>query len=382
MKGRIFNVLQYEFKPITNENLHFSENNIILGLNHKSIKDWAYIMHDKDVYTEEDVIRIKEFYGVDIVVGSLKNKHWHIVLRFDGAVDTSVIAKWFGVPENFIHVPKGKNSFVDCVDYLTHSDQKQQALGKYLYPDENVKSNFDWKTAVKKYRDNKIKFGRDVDEKTMMRYAVLYDGKNLATCRAENPLLYMEDYKELKRLRLEYLSNQKPPDFRLNYYITGGAGEGKGLMSRSIARNMYPDLQYDEDIFFETGSDGATFENYDGQPVIIWNDCRSFELLKILGGRGNVFTVFDTKPTAQRQNIKYSSLILCNAVNIVNSVQPYEDFLNGLAGEYTDKHGNEYKSEDKNQSYRRFPAIINLRYSDFDIMVNKGFVGNGKSFEI
>ena len=107
----------------------------------------------------------------------------------------------------------------------------------------------------------------------------------------------------------------------------------------------------------------------------------AFDLLTVLGSRGNVFNVLDTHPTKQRQNIKYGSINLCNTVNIINSVQSYIEFLDGLAGEYTTKGGEVIKSEDKNQSYRRVPFIINLHESDFDLLVNRGFMEHNKNFQ-
>lgn len=140
-------------------------------------------------------------------------------------------------------------------------------------------------------------------------------------------------------------------------------------------------FQYDDDydIFFEVGAKGAPFEGYDGQPVIIWNDRRAYDLLQELNGRGNVFNVFDSHPTKQRQNIKYGSINLCNEVNIVNSVQPYAEFLDGLAGEYEDKNGNKRGVEDKGQSYRRFPFMVIVHEEDFDFMINKGFIVGEKA---
>lgn len=101
--------------------------------------------------------------------------------------------------------------------------------------------------------------------------------------------------------------------------------------------------------------------------MIIWNDCRSFELFNLLGSRGNIFNVFDIHPQNIRQNVKYSSTNLINKVNIVNSVQSYQEFLNGLAGEY-----DTYKAEDKSQSYRRFPIIALLRQNDISVLLNRG----------
>ena len=66
---------------------------------------------------------------------------------------------------------------------------------------------------------------------------------------------------------------------------------------------------------------------------------------------------------------------LINTVNIVNSVQDYQEFLDGFAGEYTDKSGNVHYAEDKGQSYRRFPIIMPLHSDDIDILFSKYFTG-------
>ena len=381
---------------------HTSLEVIMEGVSHKSITKWAYVLHDKDVYTKEDVekeiARLKKEYKkchnalmiteeeyiathAKAKIGALKNKHWHVALYCDSAVSADTIAKWFGLPTNMLEFPKGRGAFMECVEYLTHEAEKQQALGKYRYPDEEVTANFDWRSELDKFQQSRLRSGKPLSDRDNQRYAVLYDGKTLRQCIAEDKIGYMKDIDKLKKYRLEYITNQKPPKTRINYYICGKGGVGKGLISRAIARSLYPEYKDDEDIFFEVGAKGVAFDGYDGQPVIIWNDRRAIDLLQELNGRGNVFNVFDTHPTRQKQNVKYASVNLCNAVNIVNSVEGYFDFLNGLAGEYQTKDGKTVQAEDKGQSYRRFPFLIPLHEQDFDILLNRGFMDNTNQFE-
>ncbi len=378
MRARVFNVMQYVNHPETGKPL-LDEDTIKIALSHKTIKQWAYVLHDKDVYSEAD-----ELADPNHKQGNKKPPHWHIVMNCSNAIEIGVIAKWLGIAENFVDVPKGMGAgkFLDCVEYLTHESVKQQELGKYRYDDSEIKSSegFEWRLKLNKRNENRAKYGKDLDEKHQMMYDVLYTGKTLRQCMKDR-LLYMEIFEKLQKLRLQYISNQKPPKTRINYYICGNGGIGKGLMSRALARSLYPQYDDDEDIFFEVGAKGAPFEGYDGQPVIIWNDRRAIDLLTELNGRGNVFNIFDTHPTKQRQNVKFSSICLCNTVNIVNSVQDYIDFLEGLSGGYTDKSGEKHNAEDKGQSYRRFPFIIPLHTEDFDLLLNRGFVENTSNFE-
>ena len=378
MKARIFNIMQYVNHPETGEPL-LNEDTIKIALAHQTIKQWAYILHDKDVYSQAD-----ETNDPNHKQGDVKPPHWHIVIQCKGAVEIGTIAKWFRIAENFVDIPKGAGAgkFLDCVEYLTHESFKQQELGKHRYDNEEVHSNFEWREKLDRRNENKAKYGKDLSDKDQMRYDVLYRGKTLRQCIAEDKLLYMDNIESLKKLRMEYIGNQQPPTTRMNYYVTGRGGVGKGLLCRALARNLFPDMDDDEDIFFEVGAKGAAFEGYDGQPVIIWNDRRAIDLLQELNGRGNVFNVFDTHPTKQKQNIKYGSVNLCNVVNIVNSVQPYLEFLDGLAGEYKDKDGNTVKSESdqKGQSYRRFPFMIVIHEEDFGVYLNKGFIESTKNY--
>lgn len=380
-KHTVLEVMQFE-TDLTGSKL-IDETQIIQGLAHKSIKEYAYIRHDKD--SDKD--------------GNLKRPHWHVVIKLKPLQDIETVAKWFNVPPQQIEIPSSpsltyakKFVFFDKVQYLTHEAENQQKKGKYRYPDEDVKfvfvqfQNFrnfiDYYTEEKiKYDANRAKYGRDISPKEELRYDVRYEGLTLRQAQERNRFLYIEDMEKLKKLRMDYISDCKPPVTRINYYIQGSASVGKGLISRAIARSLFPQYTEDEDIFFMVGGKGAAFEGYDGQPVIIWNDRRAIDLLQELNGRGNVFNVFDTHPTKQRQNVKYGSINLCNAVNIVNSVQPYVEFLDGLAGEYKDKDGNLQEVEDKGQSYRRFPFMIVLHEEDFDLLLNKGFIENTKDFE-
>ena len=375
LTSRIFAIMQYEYNPETGKPL-ISLDIIKIALAHKTISKYAYVYHNKDKYTKED-----EEKNPKHKAGDVKPPHYHIVIEMKVLTPLETIANWFCVENQYVEMKKGRGAFLDCVQYLTHEHENQVALGKHRYKDKEICANFDFRTELDKYLAQKIKYGKCITDKEQMRLNVLLNGMTLIQCQEENALLYSEDMEKLKKLRLQYLYNQNPPTTRINYYISGRGGLGKGLCSRALARSLFPDLKNDDEIFFIVGDSKATFEGYDGQPVIIWDDMRAFDLLTVLGSRGNVFNVLDTHPTKQRQNIKYGSINLCNTVNIINSVQSYIEFLDGLAGEYTTKGGEVIKSEDKNQSYRRVPFIINLHESDFDLLVNRGFMEHNKNFQ-
>ena len=368
LRRKIFNIMQYLKHPDTGEELinELVVKQALEVLKAKEGMKYAYILHDKD--RKED--------------GTLKPPHYHIVLSFKNIVSITEIAKAFRIETQYVSVPKAhkwRNAFLDCVEYLTHSEEKQQELGKYLYDDSEVFANFDWKTAIELEKNKKT--NAEKAEILESWVAMVANGEmTLDDCRKEDRVLFIKNQPLIERAHSDYLAKLKIPGLRINYYVYGGGGTGKGLMSRAIARSLYPNLT-DEEAFFEIGSDRVLFDSYRGQPCIIWNDFRAGDLINALGGRGAVFETFDTIPTTRRQNVKYGSTKLFNSINIVNSVDDYETFLNGLAGEYTDKNGNFHESEDKNQSYRRFPIIIPINSDSFDILINKGFYQQNREFQ-
>ncbi len=377
-KWRIFNVMQYEKHPETGETLLTEEQIRVALLSHRTVKRWAYICHDKDVYSALD-----EEQNSDHKAGEIKPRHWHIVLECGSNVEIGVVARWLGVAENFVETAKGAGAFLDCVQYLTHEQEKQQLLGKRLYADSEVKSNFEFRAELDKRAENRAKYNRDLNLKERIRMEVLLNGMTLRQVIDKYPYEFQQDFAYLERCRIRYISKIAPmPRRRINYYVEGSGGIGKGLISRALARALIDrdNLLKDDEIFFEVGADRTSFEGYDGQPVLIWNDCRASTLLTKLDGRENVFNVFDPHPADIQQNIKYGSIRLNNEINIVNSVQTWKEFLDELAAEYK-RNGQIHKAEDKRQSYRRFPFFLVLHEEDYDLGMNKGVFDGTREFE-
>ena len=377
-KWRIFNVMQYEKHPETGETLLTEEQIRVALLSHRTVKRWAYICHDKDVYSALD-----EEQNSDHKAGEIKPRHWHVVLECGSNVEIGVVARWLGVAENFVETAKGAGAFLDCVQYLTHEQEKQQLLGKRLYADSEVKSNFEFRAELDKRAENRAKYNRDLNLKERIRMEVLLNGMTLRQVIDKYPYEFQQDFAYLERCRIRYISKIAPmPRRRINYYVEGSGGIGKGLISRALARALIDrdNLLKDDEIFFEVGADRTSFEGYDGQPVLIWNDCRASTLLTKLEGRENVFNVFDPHPADIQQNIKYGSIRLNNEINIVNSVQTWKEFLDELAAEYK-RNGQVHKAEDKKQSYRRFPFFLVLHEEDYDLGMNKGVFDGTREFE-
>ena len=396
--AKVFNIVQYIKHPITGERL-LDRNTIEEVLaSYKLIKEFGYILHDSDFYTEEDEvseleslkdeweklpkkknkIKLENYIKKNHykIAGNKKAPHWHIVLRFDRNMQIETIAKWFGISMQYVELPKGRQSFLDCIQYLTHESEKEQKAGKYRYDDSKVIANFDWRARLDELKKKREKYGSK-SEKEYYRNAVCYNGLSIKELIKENKEAYLKDMNFLDKCRGKYLSEiADMPSYRINIYVNGKGGVGKNTMCKALAKALFPDV---DDCFFEIGGQNTTFDGYDGQPVVIWNDFRSIDLITRFG-RGEVFDIFDTHPTGAKHNVKYSSVKLVNPINIINGIEDYQVFLDGISGEYTDKNGNQRIAENKDQSYRRFPIIISLKEESFSVLLNKGYLNSTRDF--
>ncbi len=171
-KIRQFTFSQYEKNPRTGEFL-INFDDVIKNLRkYKSFTEWACCIHDKDVYTEDAIDKMRytleleakkagitdEFLLNDYInknswakLGDVKPPHIHVAVKCTYSIKIEDISRFLGIPEHLIEKAKGKNAFLDCVEYLTHEHEHQQALGKHRYDDSEVITsvNFsDWRERL------------------------------------------------------------------------------------------------------------------------------------------------------------------------------------------------------------------------------------------
>ena len=90
---------------------------------YKTIKQWAYILHDKDD----------------------TGAHYHIYLNFgETNVKLDEVASWFKIPVQFVNKIEGRAT--DMLLYLTHGQKSQKH--KYQYSPSEVVANFDVQTEI------------------------------------------------------------------------------------------------------------------------------------------------------------------------------------------------------------------------------------------
>ena len=371
-------IVQYEYNPITGESLNFNKNIIDYAIQQRadSLKAYAYIRHDKCVYNSEDDIPLGRS------VGDVRPPHWHVLLQFKNAVNLDSLARSFNVPSNLVKVMRGAGAFLDGIQYLTHEAPKQwEEKGKHRYPREEVffasekVANYWWDVL-----DSRTEKRMELPSKEIARsiHKKIIEGKiDLDEAYAINPEVYNENENLFKRARRNYISQMKLPVVRSNYYISGPAGAGKTIAAIALARSLFPDID-DKKLYTIIGDKKVAFDQYDGQPVIIWDDWRPEELLSIFG-RGLTWKIFAINPEQVIVNVKYGHASLVNVVNIVTSVVPFMQFVDNLSDEYKDTHGNTQPSEDKGQGYRRFPMFIEVTPQSLELFVTQAMTGGERS---
>ena len=386
--GRVFMITQNLEYPSTGQTLITTEQ-VEKAVLKKGVKQYAWILHDKDVYTAADVAK-----NPALVQGSPKAPHVHVVIQRSSFSTIAQVARAFGVPPQCVE-RKPPSSFLDLVEYLTHENSKQQQAGKHLYDDSEVHASkgWDWRSDLEEHKEDRLEKGLSKSLKRRKKEAALNItlGKwDLDDVHDNDPELWSMDgvMKHLKALRADWLTRQTPPGQVLNIYISGEGGSGKDVMATVLARCFNPGAKRP---YFGLGGANVSFEHYDGEEVIIWEDFRAYQMLEVCRkDRGLLFRILGPYRDVYKKlivNVKGSDTQLLNRVNIITGPEPYDVFLDGLAGEYmaySRETGETYRrtSENKAQSYRRFPLIIPMSEGEFSIYLNKGFLeGTREYFE-
>ena len=210
----------------------------------KTIKKWAYILHDKDDTAP----------------------HYHIYLHFGtSGVDTKEVAGWFGLQEAQVSKIKGRST--DMLEYLIHANDSQQY--KFQYDPSEVVANFDFFTAVKN-----AKILGDFEKYS---YAQQLEYVNKLPV-GEKAAAYSKLEKLWKiHCQCLVLNNNREIDVM---FIYGKGGTGKTY----YAKKLLEKLGYD---YCVSSSSNDPFQDYMGQKAIILDDLRdkAFEfedLLKML----------------------------------------------------------------------------------------------------
>lgn len=233
---------------IVNQLEYMPQDVVEAGLDHNAVKDYAYILHDKDVQPD----------------GSPAAAHWHIMIRFKNPVPTESLCTWFQIKPN--QIEKIKGSFGDALAYLTHRNKPD----KHQYMDEEVHSNFDFAIETEKALSKKKITQRKEEIIELIRSGVV---------REYNYTEYITalEYDKFKRAidnAFTYRRDTlKSLDRHMNViYIYGGSGTGKTTYAKQLATNKGLSC------YISSGSNDP-LDGYKGQDCLILDDIRPGDFL-------------------------------------------------------------------------------------------------------
>ena len=278
----------------------FDMNNLKLVLSSKAcIKDYCYIVHDKDVYTEAD-----ELKNPDHKEGRLKPAHIHLLLRFQDnqPQKLSNIAKWFKIPENFVQ--KIKSSWLNALSYQIHKNAPE----KYQYDVSGVNCNFDYVSEIADLGKKKEPVINGIIERILSGEIREYN----KTLEIDNMILvkYSKQINEAFKVRSEHLQATVKERHMECIYISGQQGCGKSTLAKKIADERGLD-------YYISSSSNDMLGDYKQEPVIILDDIRPenvefSNLLKLLEN----WTVSSFKSRYRNKSVFAELIIITTVMNI------------------------------------------------------------------
>lgn len=352
-----------------------------------TLKRYAWCKHDKDKYREEnikDLMDRGEYCSQKI--GEPRPAHIHLMLEFENPVyNTSLhklLQKYTPLDIMCIRKPSVRyNQFMAMATYLSHCSEKEYILnGKYRYPFDEIHCNFDYGEAVNEYlksreRDNSKKqrnpriVANDMINRLEKGELTLEEAKREAK-ENEGYAFFLRYEKEFRQARAEYIKTGYKMPKRLNIYIYGESGSGKSTLSQWLARALYQDQHYEDyECYYTVGAKGVRFDDYEYQPVIIWEDIRPEDLLREFKREG-ILNLLELSPKKRSYNIKFGKVTLTHRVNIFTCPNSFEEFSEYLMGAHNMGNQSIREEVDKEQLLRRFSIIIKILENRIEIKRN------------
>lgn len=324
MNLRTFEVMQqlqhYDLKDINCFKVEFEKR--VLSLNH--LKEYAFILHDKDFNSN----------------GDLKAIHFHLVVSLKSPANINTIGEVLRVETQYINKIKTttKNAFL----YLIHFNDKT----KYQYSIDEVVANFDYNKLI----DN-VKFNiKEIINKIATGDIRQYNLTKFVDC--ENYTKYKKIIDNAFNWRYQKLEFESKGSRDMKViFISGESGAGKTTSAKNYCN--------DKGFSFYISSGGKNLlDDYKGQDCIILDDLRDTDykfndLLKMLDNN-----------TCSNASARYfnKSLNECKLL-IITSCKPieewYQNLLNrNLLNEFECKNLSEI--EQRKQFFRRISLYMDV----------------------
>lgn len=357
----------------------------------KELQNYAYIIHDRDRYTQEDedtaaAAIARGSKRKPVKAGDMKPEHLHLELQLANAKTLTAVAKWLSTPElqvptNWVVYVKENEAgesmtFDDKCAYLCHERQPDKTPYRY----DEIVCTFNYEDMITAYSRRMARKGKNKASKAFQDEHInkIASGQESVAefIQTFGYAAYESSKSKYDHAEQYYLqTGYQGVGFRLTYLITGPSTLGKTPLAKLLACSLFPEIKNPREVYFCTGDKGATFQSYRGQPVIIWDDWRAAAFISHFGREVVFGSLFQVHPDPTDFNIKYGQTVLRHTINIVTSTEGVDEFALALAGEYTDRYGNFYKGEEQQilQAYKRIWGLSEVTEEEITVMFNRGY---------
>ena len=278
---------------------------------YKTIKKYAYILHDKDADT---------------------SPHYHIYVNFGSSgVDSSIVAQWFGVQESQVNKIKGRAT--DMLMYLTHANDSQK--NKYQYSPSEVIANFDFESEIEK---SKI-LG------DFKKYSYAEQLKYVDILPVSEKKTAFNTLEKLWTLHCKLMSLETDRNIDV-MFVCGESGSGKTTYAKRYAAA----LGYDCCI---SSSSNDPWQDYLGQKCMILDDVRDSTWEKF----EDLLKVIDNH-TSSSAKARFGNKVFMGELIIITSSVPLSRWYTYLRA---------YNLESLKQLYRRISVYVQINKSQIAV---------------
>lgn len=230
---------------------------------YRTIKEWAYIIHDKDVKAN----------------GEPKGAHIHLYLNFGkGGTNFERVAKWFNDEPQYVNKVHGRKS--DVLLYLTH----RNAPEKYQYKDDEVISNFDLKQAIEEDQKSHSLIEQTEDiVYTFMRGEITYsqankkieETKKICNNKQLADVIFNTTERVEKIWKQQCKMSTKGKRNMKIIFIHGDSGSGKSTYAELYAKMLCEKKGYRD--FSRSSASNDIMQDYMGEDIFILDDYRDVD---------------------------------------------------------------------------------------------------------
>lgn len=315
---------------------------------YRTIKKWAYILHNNDVYNLKD-----EQIDITHKAGTKKPNHYHVYCNFGNqSLNHEYFAGLFKIEANMVQ--RITSTAANCLLYFVHGTRDSIAEGKYQYSWKNVVHSSNWSPQV---LAEQVRYIGNFDDFSYIEQIEKVKEITDVSERIKATRLLNDAYNAELQYRMTRVRR-----YMQVIFITGGTGSGKTtyarqfiekanyfdivpkeLWSKKFAKGEKPFKALDYGI---SGGNNDPLENYKGQEAYILDDLRDTSMTL-----DNLLKFVDNYTNSAVKS-RFTNKCFFGSLLIITSIVP-------LCKWY--KQGDiKASGEDLNQLYRRINTYVEV----------------------